>query len=167
MTGDRAAALRRYDHCPGDLAAETVAQYGKLIEGFRAGIAGLAADENGDDPFRCHHIDLIGNVVALKIAFPVHNNAGAHVLKNAGIETDFIDIQLQYAADIAQPGADLQVSEVKDNALSRLDGKVLEHSDLLKRPERLLRRGDAASVLAFDRIGAVGVKRNRRVLRRL
>lgn len=57
-------------------AAEAVAQDRKLVESLGADVAGLAAYEHGDDALHCHDVDLVRDVVTLKISLPVHDGTG-------------------------------------------------------------------------------------------
>ena len=144
-----AAALRRDDGGAGHHPAKAVAQDGKLVEGLCLDIADLAAYKHRCHTAGAHHVQFIADGLDLLISLPVHNDAGTHVLKQARVEAGFVDIELQHAADIPQPGADLTALEVKRDRFARHDHEILQEADPLQTLQGLRRCLDPASPLPF------------------
>ena len=154
------APLGRDDGGAGHLAAETVAQNGKLVERFGLHVAGLAADEQRHDAAAAHDVQLVADGVGLVFPLPVDDHAQLNVVEDARVQAGFIDVELQHAAHVPQPGADLSVAEAEGHALPRRDPQLPDEAQLLKGAQRVLRRVDAGAALALDGVGAGRVQRD-------
>ena len=102
------------------------------IERFGLDIADLAADEQWDDPSRRHHIDLVGYAPMSQNVIPADDGTADHIPEDTRLQTDFVDIQLQYAAHVAQPGARIQVPETEGHGLPGTMEKRAEKADALQ-----------------------------------
>ena len=113
MTGGGIAGFGRDDDRFGALAAETVPQDGKFVEGLGLDVAGLAAEEQWDDPAGGHDVDLVQDAAVPQHVIPPNHGAADHIMEDRGIHAGLVGIQLEHAAHIAQPCPGMHIPETE------------------------------------------------------
>ena len=136
----------------GALSAKPVPQNGKLIQRLGLHITDLAADEQGNNTSGGHHVDLIDHTAMPKDLIPANNGAADDIVENIGIQAGFINIQLQNAANIPQPGPGIAIPEAEGDTLPGNDLEIPEEAHAQEVPEGFLLRADPAAPFSLDGI---------------
>ena len=151
-----------------DISAEAVAQNGQFVQCLRSHGSRLAAYENRNNPSCTHDIQFVGYGIASARAFPIHNRARDHVIKQTGIQTCLVNIKFQYTAHIPKPRTNLRIAEPEADGFIFLDFQVRQKTDLFQISQCLFRRVDEGRPLTFYRIpsahfqGEIPFRRTRR-----
>ena len=159
MTGGGIAGFGRDDDRFGALAAETIPQDGKFIERLGLDVAGLAAEEQRDDPAGGHDVDLVQNAAVSQHIIPPNHGTADHIMENRGIHAGLVGIQLEHAAHIAQPCPGMHIPETERYLLVGNDRQILNETDPFHLLQGIFVGRVAGAALSLHGVAARNVQR--------
>ena len=143
----------------GTFAAEAIPQNGEFVECFGLKVAGLTTEEQRDHTAGSHYVDFVGDAAMTQHIVPSNDGAADDIVEDAGIQTGFVGIQFQYAADVPQPCADICITKTERYGLIRDDGEILDQVDASQFVQRIFVGRIPSAVFSLNRVFALNEQR--------